>query len=98
MKYVLEYILAADGFAKIPATIERHRAALRAYHEAGTLFMAGPIGNPPTGALAVFATREAAQQFAETDPFVLEGVVGSRSIREWQETLFSPSAATDRRP
>jgi uncharacterized protein YciI len=37
--------------------------------------------------MAVLTTREAAEAFAEGDPFVTEGVVGGWSIREWMEAL-----------
>jgi hypothetical protein len=39
------------------------------------------------GAIAVFATREAADEFVRTDPFVLHGVVGKWRILEWMEAL-----------
>ncbi len=32
--------------------------------------MAGPLGNPPEGAMAVFTTREAAEEFIKGDPVV----------------------------
>jgi uncharacterized protein len=37
--------------------------------------------------MSVFTTREAADEFAEGDPFVLEGVVRSWHVREWDEGL-----------
>ncbi|HVS41062.1 MAG TPA: hypothetical protein VMU20_02230 [Candidatus Dormibacteraeota bacterium] len=35
--------------------------------------------------MAIFTTREAAEEFVRGDPFVLEGLVGTWSIREWHE-------------
>jgi uncharacterized protein len=35
--------------------------------------------------MAVFATRQAAEEFVNRDPFVLNGVVGRRQICEWDE-------------
>jgi uncharacterized protein YciI len=50
--------------------------------------MAGPLDDPPTGdALAVFTTREAAEEFVADDPFVTGGVVASWRIRPWREVL-----------
>jgi uncharacterized protein YciI len=39
--------------------------------------------------MAVFTSREAAESFAEGDPFVLNGVVRDWQIREWDE-VFVP--------
>jgi len=39
------------------------------------------------GAMAVFMTREAAEAFAEGDPFVLNKVVRAWEVREWNEVL-----------
>ena len=50
--------------------------------------MYGTFGDPATqGSMAVFTTREAAQQFVEEDPFVRNGVVARHEIREWDEVL-----------
>ena len=40
--------------------------------------------------MAVFTNREAAEEFAATDPFVLQGVVRRWRIVEWNEVLASP--------
>jgi uncharacterized protein len=37
--------------------------------------------------MAIFATLEAAREFAEGDPFVLNGVVRNWEVREWLEVL-----------
>jgi hypothetical protein len=50
----------------------------------GVLLSLGPFSDR-SGSLAVFSTREAAEEFASGDPFVLHGVVGSWEIREWRE-------------
>ena len=39
------------------------------------------------GSMAIFATREAAEEFARSDPFVLEGVVRRWEVRDWNEVL-----------
>jgi uncharacterized protein len=36
---------------------------------------------------AIFRSREAAEEFAKSDPFVTEGVVRRWEIREWNEAL-----------
>jgi uncharacterized protein YciI len=87
MKYLLFYELASDGLAKVPDHFPGHRDRLQEYHGAGTLLMAGPYGDPPLGALALFTSREAAESFVAGDPFVLNGVVGRHSIHAWSEAL-----------
>ena len=49
--------------------------------------MAGPYGAPPVGALAIFTTREAAEEFVKEDPFVVHGVVSTYTIHDWAEAL-----------
>ena len=40
--------------------------------------------------MAVFTTREAAEEFARGDPFVFNGVVRDWWIREWLGALAEP--------
>lgn len=92
MKYVLFYESAPDVVAaKAPAHFAAHRARWASYQQAGTLLLIGPFTDA-TGALGVFTTREAAEEFAKGDPFVLHGVVTDWSIKEWNEALFNRSA------
>ena len=49
--------------------------------------MIGPFADPREGAMAIFTTREAAEEFAAEDPFVVNGVVASWRVREWNEAL-----------
>jgi len=37
--------------------------------------------------MAIFTTREAAEEFVAGDPFVINGVVRSWEVREWNEVL-----------
>jgi uncharacterized protein len=39
--------------------------------------------------MGIFTTREAAEEFASGDPFVLNGVVAQWSIRPWREVLVA---------
>lgn len=49
--------------------------------------MAGPFADPAQGALGVFTSRAAAEEFVRDDPFVLNGVVGKWTLRDWNEVL-----------
>jgi uncharacterized protein YciI len=46
--------------------------------------------NPADGALAVFTAREAAERFAEADPFVTGGVVQTWEVTAWLEAILDP--------
>ena len=88
MKYVLLYETADDGLAKAPTIFPRHRARIDEFAARRQLLQIGPFGDPQTeGSMAVFSTREAAEEFAGGDPFVLEGVVARWSVRDWNEIL-----------
>lgn len=83
MKTVLFYDLAEDGLSRVPAHYEAHAARLKEFQGRGVLLMAGPLGNPPEGALSIFTDRAAAEEFVAGDPFVVNGVVGKWRLVEW---------------
>jgi len=88
VKYVLFYESADDVLAKAPAHLPAHRARLDDFHARGLVLMYGTFANPQEeGSMAVFTTREAAEEFAKEDPFVVNGVVREWYIREWNEVL-----------
>ena len=87
MKIVMTYEVSPEGMAKAREHFPAHRARLDEFHARGTLLMAGPWANPMEGALAVFTSREAAEEFAQGDPFVTNGVVATWALREWNEVL-----------
>ena len=87
MKVVMFYEVAEDGLPKAQMHSGAHRARLNEFHRRGVLLMAGPFANPAEGAMGVFTSREAAEEFINGDPFVLNGVVGKWSLREWNEVL-----------
>jgi uncharacterized protein YciI len=87
MKIVVFYELAEDGLSKVTENFPAHSARLREFHARGVLLMAGPLGNPPEGALSIFTARQDAEEFIEGDPFVTSGAVRKWRIVEWQEGL-----------
>lgn len=87
-KYVLLYEAAEDVASKAPAHFPAHRARWREFRERGELLLIGTFADvQKDGSMAVFTSRAAAEEFAEGDPFVLEGVVGRWEIREWLEAI-----------
>lgn len=87
MKVVMFYEVAPDGLPKARVHYEAHVARLNEFHTRGVLLMAGPFANPAEGALGIFTSRQAAEEFIEGDPFVINGVVGKWVLREWNEVL-----------
>jgi uncharacterized protein len=91
VKYVLFYESADDVLSRAPEHFPAHQARYEDFHARGTLLMLGTFANPQEeGSMAVFTTREAAEEFARGDPFVLNGVVRSWRVREWDEVLAGP--------
>ena len=81
MKYVLIYESAEDVANQAPRYFAAHKARWMDFREVGTLLLIGPYADR-SGALAVFTTREAAEEFARTDPFVPHGLIRDWSVKE----------------
>jgi uncharacterized protein YciI len=82
-KYVLLYESPAEERERAPLFFAEHSARGNAFHERGELVLYWPFAD--NGAMAVFRTREGAEEFAKGDPFVTNGLVHSWEIREWLE-------------
>jgi uncharacterized protein len=88
MKAVVFYESAADLADKAPPHVPAHRARWKEFADHGDLLMIGPFANAQQdGAMGVFTTRVAAEEFVRGDPFVLHGVVRNWTIRDWNEAL-----------
>ncbi|HEY7272007.1 MAG TPA: YciI family protein [Actinoplanes sp.] len=88
MKYVILYESADDVMTTAPQHFPAHKSRLDDFHRRGEILMVGTFGDPRNeGSMAIFPSREAAESFVADDPFVLNGVVKSYQIREWNETL-----------
>jgi hypothetical protein len=87
MKVVMLYEVAPEGLAKARAHYQAHRSRLDDFHARRLLLMAGPFANPAEGAMGIFATRAAAEEFIRDDPFVVNGVVSKWSLRDRNEVL-----------
>lgn len=64
----------------------RHKKIVEDFIAQGVVLGIGPFTD--RGNMAIFKSREAAEAFAKTDPFVLEGVVSSFVIRDWNDSLL----------
>jgi uncharacterized protein len=90
VKYVLFYDPADDAGTTARLHFDAHRALWAQYYERGSLLLIGPFADG-SGAMGVFRTREAAEEFAQADPFVRHGVVRGWQIKEWNEALLAES-------
>lgn len=85
-KWVLLYECEADVLERAPDHYPAHSARVEAFHERGDLLLVGLFANPQAdGSMAVFRTRESAEEFAAADPFVVNGVVRSYRLLQWNE-------------
>jgi uncharacterized protein YciI len=64
----------------------RHKAIVDKYIAKGEVIGIGPFTD--MGNMAIFRTRTAAEEFVKEDPFILEGLVKSFVIREWNDTML----------
>jgi uncharacterized protein YciI len=62
---------------------EAHLALIKEGSDAGSIVIAGPIGDPPTSALIAFRDADAAKAFAEADPYVRNGIVTSWRVEPY---------------
>jgi uncharacterized protein YciI len=91
MKWVMLYESADDVANRAPQHFPAHLERLTEFHERGDLLMVGAFEDPQSqGSMSVFRSREAAEEFAAGDPFVLNGVVRGYEIRGWDEALTEP--------
>jgi len=76
----------------VPDILERrgpfraeHLGLVQSFKDDGRLVMAGAVGDPPHGALFVFAGGDAAVagEFAAADPYMAAGLVTDRRVERW---------------
>jgi hypothetical protein len=88
MKFVLFYTSAPDVAAKAGPVFAAHKAHYEQFVARGVLLLLGTFEDAQAdGSMAVFTTREAAEEFTAADPFVLQGVVSSYEIKGWNEAI-----------
>jgi uncharacterized protein YciI len=84
--WVLLYESADDVYETAPVHFPAHKARLDEFRGRGDLLLVGTFGDPKAeGSMAIFRTREAAEEFVRDDPFVVHGVVRAWRLRQWNE-------------
>lgn len=99
MHYVLTYELASDYLERRPQFRAAHLRKAWDSHDRGELVLGGVLTDPVDRALLLFQgdSPEVARRFAETDPYVLNGLVARWEVRQWT-TVAGALAATPVRP
>lgn len=64
----------------------RHKAIVEKYIAKGEVIGIGPFAD--RGNMAIFRSRAAAEEFVKEDPFILEGIVKSFVIRDWNDSML----------
>lgn len=84
-RLILTYDYVPDILERRGPVREEHLANIAREVEAGRLLSAGAVGDPPTGALFVWAegSGSAIAGFVASDPYVREGLVTGHEVRPW---------------
>ncbi len=85
-KYVVIGERSGATMDQIMQVYPRHKVLVDQFVARGEVIGIGPFAD--MGNMAIFRTREAAQAFIDQDPFRLEGLVKSYTIREWNDGLL----------
>ncbi len=86
MKAVVIGESSGASMETIMSVYPRHKAVVEQYIARDEVIGIGPFSD--RGNMAIFKTREAAERFVAEDPFVLEGIVKSYTIRDWNDSML----------
>jgi uncharacterized protein YciI len=95
MPYFLLFYETADNYVERRAPYRaQHLELAREAHARGELLMAGALAEPADRAVLVFRApdREAVEQFAKRDPYVLNGAVRRWEVRPWTVVIGNEPA------
>jgi len=93
MHYLLIYDVVDDYVTRRVPLRAAHIGYARQSIARGDLVLGGALNNPPDGAVLLFrgSSPAAAEQFAQNDPYVINGLVKNWRVREWT-TVLGPAA------
>jgi len=89
MHYLLIYELSDDYLERRGEFRDNHLQLAWDAHNNGDLLTVGALQNPADKAYLLFEGEndDAAKQFAETDPYVKNGLVKNWSVRPWMTVV-----------
>jgi uncharacterized protein YciI len=93
--FLLFYELADDYLARRGQYREIHLKKAWESQARGEMVLAGALADPVDGAVLLFSadSRSVPEEFARTDPYVVNGIVRKWYVREWT-TVVGETAAT----
>ena len=97
MHYLLLYELAPDYLERRGEYRGEHLTLAWEASGRGELLLGGALTDPADRAVLLFTSAEAADAFARSDPYVVNGLVTSWEVRSWT-TVVGEGAATPIRP
>lgn len=94
MHYVLQYEISADYLEKRSLFRQQHLQLAWQAAERGELMLGGALGEPVESAMLLFNVDSAEQvrAFAETDPYVVHGLVSRYRILPWHTVVGEQAA------
>lgn len=87
MKFVVIGESSGASMERLMAVYPRHKVLVEELIGRGEVIGIGPFAD--RGNMAIFRSREAAEDFISRDPFNLEGLVKSYTIREWGDAMLT---------
>jgi len=87
MKTVVIGASSGASMKTIMAVYPRHKIIVDKFIQQGEVIGIGPFADK--GNMAIFKSRAAAEQFVTEDPFILEGIVHSFVIKDWDDSLIA---------
>jgi uncharacterized protein YciI len=91
--FALMYELVDDYLARRAAFREQHLKMANDLKARGQIVLAGAFADPPDKALLVFQAddRSVAENFARSDPYVMNGLVKHWEVRAWSVVVGNPT-------
>jgi uncharacterized protein YciI len=87
MKIVVIGESSGAGLDEILAVFPRHKAVVDKFKARGVVLGIGPFTDG--GNMAIFKNRKDAEDFIKQDPFILEGLIKSYIIKDWNDSILS---------
>lgn len=94
MHYLLFYDVVADYLERRPLFRKQHLDYCWEACARGELILGGALADPVDGAVLLFHgdSPEVAERFAQSDPFVINGLVTCWRIRPWTTVVGATAA------
>lgn len=86
MKAVVIGESSGASMETIMSVYPRHKEVVDRFVARGEVIGIGPFTD--RGNMAIFKSRSTAEEFVKEDPFILEGLVKSFTIRDWADEML----------